>query len=163
MASDAASEPLPPLYARWVTQLLGGGLIPREAQSTCNHCAMQPACGEKPKADGYYFDPVIKCCTYLPQLYNFLVGAILSDPDPAAQPGRASVEKRMAEGISVTPLGLAQTAVFSLLHDSGSEVARAFHGSPSTVNRWVRHAHGRRLDIASPPARPGSASTSAAR
>jgi transposase-like protein len=26
------------------------------------------------------------------------------------------------------------------------EVAREFHVSPSTVNRWVRHAHGRRLD-----------------
>src|SRR3954451_1099825 len=29
---------------------------------------------------------------------------------------------------------------------SQHEVARAFHVSPSTVNRWVRHAHGRRLD-----------------
>src|SRR5512132_4671695 len=26
------------------------------------------------------------------------------------------------------------------------EVAREFHVSPATVNRWVHHAHGRRLD-----------------
>jgi transposase-like protein len=29
---------------------------------------------------------------------------------------------------------------------SQHEVARAFHVSPSTVHRWVRHAHGRRPD-----------------
>src|SRR5262245_7394623 len=29
---------------------------------------------------------------------------------------------------------------------SQHEVARQFHVSTSTVNRWVRHAHGRRLD-----------------
>ena len=64
----------------------------------------------------YYFDPVIKCCTYIPELHNFLVGRILTDNDPSAQTGRATVQKRIADQIGVTPLGLAQPPVFALLY-----------------------------------------------
>ena len=66
--------------------------------------------------DGYYFDPVTRCCTYLPDLPNFLVGGILSDTDPAAEAGRATVEQRIAAGIGVSPLGLAPSPVFTLLY-----------------------------------------------
>jgi len=76
-------------------------------------CARTPA---EPASDAYFFDPVIKCCTYVPYLYNFLVGRILCDSEPAAQYGRASVEKRVAEAVGVTPLGLAPDAVTSLLY-----------------------------------------------
>jgi hypothetical protein len=76
---------------------------------------MQPSAGE-PGPEGYFFHPVFKCCTYLPDLHNFLVGAILSDTDPAAQAGLATVEKRMAAGVGVTPLGLAQSPVYTLLY-----------------------------------------------
>ena len=37
------------------------------------------------------FEPSTKCCTFLPELPNFLVGAMLADTDPAAAEGRASV------------------------------------------------------------------------
>jgi Fe-S-cluster containining protein len=63
-----------------------------------------------------YFDPVIKCCSYVPVLHNFLVGRILSDDDPAAGAGRSTVEKRVEEGVAVTPLGLGHPPVFSLLY-----------------------------------------------
>src|SRR4029077_8749799 len=119
-APGTDGEPLPPLYAKWVGDLLGGA-IPREFRATCDNCAMREGTGEGAGAAHYYFDPVIKCCTYIPELPNFLVGRILSDNDPAAQFGRTTVEKRIKDGIAVTPLGLAQPPVFSLLYRSSEQ------------------------------------------
>jgi hypothetical protein len=67
-----------------------------------------------------FFDPVIKCCTYVPVLHNFLVGRILSDDDAAVEPGRRTVEKRIKDGVAVTPLGLGHPPVFSLLYASSN-------------------------------------------
>jgi hypothetical protein len=72
--------------------------------------------GSGPEAKRYSFDPIIKCCTYLPALYNFLVGRILLDTDPDAAKGRATVEKRIDEKLGVTPIGLMQTPMFALLY-----------------------------------------------
>lgn len=68
-----------------------------------------------------FFDPRVKCCTYVPTLPNFLVGRILLDPAPEAAAGRASVEARIAAGVGVTPAGLAQPAVYGLLYGSAPE------------------------------------------
>jgi hypothetical protein len=75
---------------------------------------------EQQSSHADYFDPVVKCCTYVPVLHNFLAGRILSDDDPAAGPGRATVEKRIKIGVAVTPLGLGQPPVFSLLYDNSN-------------------------------------------
>jgi hypothetical protein len=122
MVPPTNSEPLPPLYEKWIAELVGGA-IPRESRATCDNCAMCNGDKEQDAAVGqtYFFDPVIKCCTWVPNLHNFLVGRILSDTDPAAQFGRATVEKRIAEGIGVSPLGLAPSPVFSLLYRNSSE------------------------------------------
>ena len=103
----------PPLYSRWLAELLPGP-IPRETRATCNDCAMCAPDGHQDGAEKEYFDPAIKCCTYVPEIHNFLAGGVLSDDDPSAQPGRATVEKRIRTGVAVTPLGLKQPAVFSL-------------------------------------------------
>ncbi len=117
MAADTGGESLPPLFARWVKELLGAA-IPRETQATCAQCAMWPKPGEEPAPGSLHFDLGIKCCTYLPNIRNFLVGRILSDADPAGQPGRTTIEKRIAERHGVTPLGLRQPPVYSLLYDN---------------------------------------------
>ena len=78
---------------------------------------MKAGPGAAPDAKRHYFDAVIKCCTYLPTLYNFLVGRALSDQDTSSAEGRASVEKRIAHGLGVTPLGLMQPPTYSLLYD----------------------------------------------
>src|SRR4051812_17653680 len=114
---EADSEKLPPLYAKWIEELLGG-TIPREGRASCNSCAMRPG-PTAPRTSGateLFFDPIIKCCTYLPTLYNFLVGRILADTAPDAAAGRASVEKRLADGVGVSPLGLMQTPAFGVLY-----------------------------------------------
>jgi len=118
--TSAPEQALPPLYAGWVRELLGGP-IPRETEATCAQCAMWPHGAEDRGSRSLYFDPVIKCCTYVPNLSNFLVGRILSDTDPAARPGRASVERRIAAGIGVTPLGVRQSPIFKLLYENSSD------------------------------------------
>jgi hypothetical protein len=92
-------------------------------------CAAGEGASQEAAAQSYFFDPAIKCCTYLPSLPNFLVGRILADADPAAQPGRASVEKRITEGIGVSPLGLRQPPVYSLLYNNST----AFFGRSGSM------------------------------
>jgi len=121
-AGGAATEVLPPLFARWMGDLLPGP-IPAERHATCDRCAMlAPDAGGPGDAIGagaLFYSPSTKCCTYLPDLASFLVGAILSDPtdrDPAAAAGRATVEARIDAGVGVTPLGLERAPVYTLLY-----------------------------------------------
>lgn len=117
MTKSAATEPIPPLYKKWTAGLLGGS-IPRESCATCDACAMCNEVGHDIPSNSYFFDPAVKCCTYVPDLHNFLVGRILADTDSALELGRDTVEKRIAGGVGVTPLGLMQPPVFSLLYRS---------------------------------------------
>jgi hypothetical protein len=116
------SSPLPPLYAVWMHNLLAGE-IPPETKSTCSNCAMAaPAntvINEKNAND--FFDPDLKCCTFLPTLPNFLVGRILSDDDPASEAGRATVHTRICAGLAVTPLGLGEPALQALIYAEGAK------------------------------------------
>jgi hypothetical protein len=68
-------------------------------------------------ASEFFYDPRVKCCSYVPVLANFLVGRILADGDPASDRGRASVEARLQAQLAVTPLGLGQPPTFTLLYD----------------------------------------------
>ncbi|MGH7618211.1 MAG: hypothetical protein ACREPM_13375, partial [Gemmatimonadaceae bacterium] len=109
---------LPPLYSRWLDDALGGS-IPAETNATCDSCAMViDGASDAPVAD-IGFNPKTKCCTFLPELWNFLVGAVLLDDDPAAARGRATVEARLDAGIAVTPLGLGRTTTYALLYAAG--------------------------------------------
>jgi hypothetical protein len=92
------------------------GVIPRENRATCNNCAMCSSSGTQSGLRDHYYDPQIKCCTYIPVLHNFLVGRILSDDDPAACAGRMTVEKRIAQGVAITPLGLDVPPTFTVLY-----------------------------------------------
>ncbi len=108
--SSLATAALPPLYAPWIEEILGGP-VPEERHATCSTCAMcEPHASSAATASVTRFDPTTKCCTYTPGLPNFLVGSILTDDDPAAAAGRESVRERIARGQGVTPLGL-QTPV----------------------------------------------------
>ncbi len=109
---------LPPLYAHWMNDLLPGPL-PAETKATCQTCPMLGR-EERPGPGVVFFHNKIKCCAYLPRLYNFLVGRILADEDPAAAAGRATVEARLKAGVAVTPLGLEQTRTFVLLYENSS-------------------------------------------
>jgi hypothetical protein len=122
MPVDEAFEALPALYAGWMAALLPSG-IPRERKATCEACAM---CAPKGAAaspadaeDGAeYFDAATKCCTYAPNLPNFLVGAILADDSAAA---RGRVLERLAAREAVTPLGVARPTAYGVLFDAADD------------------------------------------
>lgn len=93
---------LPPLYGRWISELLQGPL-PEEQAATCDACVQ--CSGHAP--EGYRFADATKCCTYVPALANYLVGGSLR---AGSLQGRERLLRRMrAEPDSVTPHGLDAT------------------------------------------------------
>ncbi len=116
-------SPLPPLYDRWMRECLSGD-IPNEPKATCQDCAMCRAPGQASAPnDPVFYDPRSKCCTYMPTLWNFLVGALLEDGSPEAAQGRRTVEARIAAGISVSPIGLERPPAYAALY---SHIPEAF-------------------------------------
>jgi len=100
------------------------GDIPSEPKATCHDCAMCRAPAEvAPANDAVFFDPRSKCCTYMPVLWNFLVGALLDDDSAEAAAGRRTVEARIAAGVAVTPLALERPPAYSVLY---SHILEAF-------------------------------------
>src|SRR5579863_3280623 len=92
------------------------GPIPAETSATCDRCAMVRPVDPESAPPESFFSPQTKCCTYLPEIANFLVGRILADASPDAAFGRATVEARIDAGVEVTPLGLQKTPLFSLVY-----------------------------------------------
>ncbi len=72
--------------------------------------------------DAVFFNPGTKCCTYLPRLPNFLVGAILADQAADMAEGRARVLERIGKKIGVTPLFVGAGGPYSVLYDNGDGV-----------------------------------------
>lgn len=91
-------EALPAMQARWLAHVLRAPL-PREDAATCADCAML-------EGEGLRFSPETRCCTFLPALSNFLVGAGLSEGGAAAR----SLRARMQTGAGLSPLGLMVSA-----------------------------------------------------
>jgi hypothetical protein len=108
-------EPLPSPYASWLAELWPAG-IPRESRATCDPCVMCNATGT-PQTSATLFRADTKCCTRLPLLPNFLVGACLLDTTtPRAQRGRRTVIERIERDASATPLALRPSAPDELMH-----------------------------------------------
>jgi hypothetical protein len=104
------TEQFPPLYATWLATLLPDG-VPKEKHATCSDCAMCVP-SESYHEGKWAFEPDVKCCSFVPDLPNFLVGGILDANRPAGDFGTAAVEQRIAHGFGVTPLGIGMTASY---------------------------------------------------
>ncbi len=116
---------LPPRAAAWLASAgvpsSGTGSLPAEGRASCDACPQCPnGPAELPRALAT-FDPRSKCCTYLPLLRNFQVGAILADPDPGLGLGQASVRARVAARRAVTPLGLLWPTSYTQAYDEDNE------------------------------------------
>ena len=110
------------LTMRWVSELLQGH-IPDESNATCSDCAMCSQSKHPATVNTRDFRPDVKCCTYVPHLPNFAVGAILADQSPAATLGRRSVEQRIDARIGVTPIGIDAPPIFDVLYASSRDSA----------------------------------------
>jgi hypothetical protein len=121
----------PALHASWLDRILGGP-PPEESRATCDTCVMCRPAGAVARGsdEGPYFDASSKCCTYLPQLSNFAVGAMLEDDSPGFAAGRASIEQRLDERDGVSPLGLARPWAYDLTYREAMKSADAFGRTP---------------------------------
>lgn len=102
-------------YGGWVAEVLGA-VAPEESRATCDSCAMRPAPGVEQLPGSIEFDASTKCCTYYPELPNFVVGNILNDK---TAPGRSVLKERFAAGIGVTPFGVMRPPVYQTLYQHG--------------------------------------------
>jgi hypothetical protein len=107
---DVSGSSLPPLYERWIEELLQAS-PPVETRSTCHHC---PMISEQPErnASEHRFHPQTKCCTYWPEIPNFLAGFILQENDAEFEKARAQTELFLTREMTVTPLGASPPAAF---------------------------------------------------
>jgi hypothetical protein len=95
-----------------------GSEIPPESNATCGDCAM--VVSEADAVGG--FSASTKCCTFTPDLWNFLVGRALLDDDPSSARGKAGVEARIDAGIAVTPLGLRRSRPYQVMYESSTDL-----------------------------------------
>ncbi len=131
-------EPLPPLYAGWLKAALQGP-IPREKKATCSECPMVDATDEL--SDNVRFSSLTKCCTFVPHIPNYLVGAVLMAQEETAR-GYDSIVDRIAMSVGVTPLGLNRPPVFDLIYRAGGN--KLFGRSPTMrCPHYVDEAGGR--------------------
>jgi hypothetical protein len=86
----------------WMSQFVSF-LVPDETRAVCSDC---PMVKELPLRNSVGFTSKARCCTYVPKLSNFQVGAILNDKDPASAAGRERVSARLSSRRGVTPLGI---------------------------------------------------------
>ncbi|HJL02743.1 MAG TPA: hypothetical protein RMH85_14670 [Polyangiaceae bacterium LLY-WYZ-15_(1-7)] len=120
---DDALEAMPPLYRPWVRAVLEGP-VPRERRATCDECPMVRA---EPPAVGFRADT--RCCTFHPELPNFLVGAFFRELRPELLPGRRLLEAKIRARVGVTPLGIDRPPVYALTFRHG----RAAFGSAQAL------------------------------
>jgi len=69
------------------------------------------------------FPVELKCCTFVPDLPNFQVGALLADLDPAMDFGRERVLERIRAGLAVSPLGVGKSRTYLNLYGQGGFAA----------------------------------------
>src|SRR5262245_27168269 len=102
MSAPTLREILPPIYHPLLPSFFDV-TPPAEEKATCHACVMVPPAGMEAPAGVAYFRPDTKCCTYHPTLANYLVGGLLSDPDPDYAEGQRRVRATLATRIGVKP------------------------------------------------------------
>ncbi len=119
MAQQPMLDDLPLLYHRLLPRLFEQP-IAVESFATCSNCIM--ACGDQDQAQQRArrpYHPDRKCCTYQPNLSNYLVGALLASTDPMLEDGRSRVRARIRQRTGVSPLGVYVPRLYNLLYSHG--------------------------------------------
>lgn len=117
---QALLETFPPIYRQLLPDFFSSP-VPPERNATCSRCAMCRPPGETDGSRGaVYYDPAVKCCSFHPSLPNFLVGAILEDPDPSMEEGKARVRQAIARRSGCVPTGLESSALYEHVYRNKS-------------------------------------------
>lgn len=113
---SAEVEGLPILYQHWLQSILPGGM-PRERVATCLDCAMCARTPEEQQTMIGAHNPDTKCCTYFPNVPNYLVGRAIDVDTPGARVMLGYVESGTSSEANVTLHGVAPTGKRSGLYD----------------------------------------------
>lgn len=111
--ADSIRGALPPVYQHLFADFFDRPKVV-ETRATCDNCAMCDH-GQPSPVPMEYFNSDTKCCTFFPQLPNYLVGAILSDPSPEMAEGKRRLQAIIAKRIGVTPQYLSRPRKLSLV------------------------------------------------
>ena len=115
---------LPALYKEILPDFFASE-IPVESKATCANCAMcaENCDGAVESADGpqRFFEPSTKCCTFHPNLPNYLVGAILADESPEMAEGRNRILAKIESRVGVSPYGISAPGKYSFLYGNSRE------------------------------------------
>lgn len=106
-------DELPELYRNFLPAFFKRE-IPVETGATCMDCAMVRG-SDAPFPGGVYFSKKRKCCTYYPELPNYMVGAILTSTGSDLAEGRNRVRLKIKKRICITPLGIARPKKYTFL------------------------------------------------
>ncbi len=87
-----------PFHQTWVKAFLPGP-VPEEPLAQCEAC---PMCQEGKSAGPVGLLNAVRCCAHYPLLANFMVGALLEE-EAGSSPGRAILERYLAQGTGVFP------------------------------------------------------------
>ena len=118
---DGSIASLPPLYSKWMDQLLKGP-IPAETEATCHACPMCET-GERNKSE-IQFNPLTKCCSYMPELPNFLIGRIVRDKSADSMRAKDLFDSKLPTDVVVTPLGINPSVSYNAAYRANAEFGR---------------------------------------
>ncbi len=122
MTNQKIITDLPNIYSKFFPTLFEQS-IPKEILADCNDCAMCVEENERQLSSQNYYSPEIKCCTYHPRLYNYLIGGLLLDETPAMDEGRYRILDKIRNKIGITPYGIFPSKKYFLLYKEGRKVA----------------------------------------
>ncbi len=130
MAQQKINLELPVIYHKLFPDIFNE-TVPKETFATCANCAM--VCGDDKNKEQLAMRPFLpdkKCCTYHPSLPNYLIGGILSDPDPQMDEGKKRIHERITARTGVSPAGVYAPKIYNIIYSNGSG---AGFGNSSTL------------------------------
>jgi len=103
-----------PEFYHSILPLLFQQQIPPEPFSDCFNCPMIAEKGEDPGLDlNRPFGYETKCCTITPRIPNYMVGGILSDPDPSLIEGKQRIMRKIQSREGIIPNGVYPTKEYN--------------------------------------------------
>lgn len=139
MAEQPIQDDLPELYRRFLPEIFQQP-VPIETFATCSNCIMLCEDESKSALTRPRYRPDTKCCTYQPDLPNYLIGALLSNTDPMLEDGRQRIRERIRRRTGVSPLGIHAPRLYNVLYRHG--VKRGFGQSKALLCPYYRSADG---------------------
>jgi Fe-S-cluster containining protein len=112
------SNYFPNLYSQFFPEFFNS-LIEKEKIATCSNCIMLKP--ENEIGQQNYYSEKSKCCTFSPEIPNYLVGLILKDDSKEFESGREKIKEIISKGVGVSPEGIKPTRKYSLMYEKGKQ------------------------------------------